>query len=243
MDTKLSVNVNKVALLRNSRNMNFPNVRKFAQDCLRYGSDGITIHPRPDERHIRQSDVFELATLFPRNHEEFNIEGYPSQAFINLVLQVKPHQVTLVPDPPHVLTSSEGWNTIDHESFLREVYQTFKQAGIRVSLFMDTDIHLLEKAASIGVERIEFYTGDYAHHYEENREHVIAPFIKAAACCRKNNLEMNAGHDLNLQNLGYFKQCIPDLKEVSIGHALIVDCLYFGLENVIPMYQKLLKQP
>lgn len=239
-NTKLSVNINKIALLRNSRNMNLPNVVQFAEDCLRYGADGITIHPRPDERHIRKTDVYALRELFPRTNEEFNIEGYPSQEFMKLVLEIKPDQVTLVPDPPHVLTSSEGWNTIEQFSFLKGIIKTLQEEGMRVSLFMDTQIDLIEAAAGLQTDRIEFYTGSFSQEYEFGNMALIHEFVAASKKCDEWGLGINAGHDLNLKNIKYFKQHLPTLMEVSIGHALVSDCLYYGLENVIPMYKRLL---
>lgn len=239
-NTKLSVNINKIALLRNSRNMNLPNVVQFAEDCLRYGADGITIHPRPDERHIRKSDVYALRELFPRANAEYNIEGYPSEEFMKLVLEIKPDQVTLVPDPPHVLTSSEGWNTIEQFSFLKGIIKTLQEEGMRVSLFMDTQIDLIEAAAGLQTDRIEFYTGSFSQEYDQGNRAMIQEFVAASKKCDDWGLGINAGHDLNLKNLKYFKQHLPTLMEVSIGHALVSDCLYYGLENVIPMYKRLL---
>jgi pyridoxine 5-phosphate synthase len=239
-NTKLSVNINKIALLRNSRNMNLPNVVQFAEDCLRYGADGITIHPRPDERHIRKTDVYALRELFPRTNAEFNIEGYPSEEFMKLVLEIKPDQVTLVPDPPHVLTSSEGWNTIEQFSFLKGIIKTLQEEGMRVSLFMDTQIDLIEAAAGLQTDRIEFYTGSFSQEYDLGNMALIHEFVAASKKCEEWGLGINAGHDLNLKNLKYFKQHLPTLMEVSIGHALVSDCLYHGLENVIPMYKRLL---
>lgn len=239
-NTKLSVNINKIALLRNSRNMNLPNVIQFAEDCLRFGADGITIHPRPDERHIRKTDVYALRELFPRANAEFNIEGYPSEDFMKLVLEIKPDQVTLVPDPPHVLTSSEGWNTIEQFSFLKGIIKTLQEEGMRVSLFMDTQLDLLEAAAGLQTDRIEFYTGSFSHEFDLGNTDIIQSFVTASKKCDEWGLGINAGHDLNLKNLKYFKQHVPSLLEVSIGHALVSDCLYYGLENVVPMYKRLL---
>jgi pyridoxine 5-phosphate synthase len=239
--TKLSVNINKVATLRNARGGSYPDVIEFARKCYEYGAEGITVHPRPDERHIRYDDVRLLAEIFPKPDCEFNIEGYPEEKFIELVLKYKPTQVTLVPDPPHVLTSDSGWDTVAQFDFLKPIIERFQAAGIRVSLFMDTDIDLLQKAKDLGVERIEFYTGDYAHQFNENKELAIKNYIAAAQYCEKIGLGVNAGHDLNLDNLKFFKENLPNCLEVSIGHYLVSDCLYFGLQNVIPMYKRLLK--
>ena len=239
--TKLSVNINKVATIRNARGGSYPDVIEFAKKCYEYGADGITIHPRPDQRHIRFEDVRILSEIFPKSDCEFNIEGYPSSEFIDMVLKYKPTQVTLVPDPPHVLTSDSGWNTEAHFDFLHPIIQQFQAIQIRVSLFMDTDLKLLDLAKKLEVERIEFYTGEYAHHYITDKEKALAPFIKAYHHCLQIGLDVNAGHDLSLQNLKYFKEHLPLCKEVSIGHHLISDCLYFGLQNVIPMYKRLLR--
>lgn len=239
--TKLSVNINKVATIRNARGGDMPDVLKFALDCERYGADGITIHPRPDERHIKYSDVEALHQYFPNKTCEFNIEGYPTDDFIKLVLKNKPTQVTLVPDAPNVITSSEGWNTVKHFDFLHEVISEFIKHEIRVSLFMDTDFSFLDKAKELRADRIEFYTGDYAHNYSLNREDAVAKCKDAYLHCESIGLEVNAGHDLSLENLKFLKENMPNLKEVSIGHALISDCLYFGLQNTIPMYKRLLK--
>jgi pyridoxine 5-phosphate synthase len=238
--TKLSVNINKVATLRNARGGSYPDVIEFAQKCYEYGAEGITVHPRPDERHIRYEDVRLLAEIFPKLDCEFNIEGYPEEKFIELVLKYKPTQVTLVPDPPHVLTSDSGWDTATQFDFLKPIINRFQAAGIRVSLFMDTDIDLLKKAKDLGVERIEFYTGDYAHQFKENKELAIKNYISAYQYCEKIGLGVNAGHDLNLDNLKYFKENLPNCLEVSIGHYLVSDCLYYGLQNVVPMYKRLL---
>ena len=236
--TKLSVNVNKVATLRNARGGNMPNVLKVALDCEVFGADGITVHPRPDERHIRYSDVYELR---PQLRTEFNIEGYPSDSFINLVLQVKPNQVTLVPDAPDAITSNAGWDTRTHFDFLSEIIDRFNQVGIRTSIFVDTDPELIEFAAKTGTDRIELYTEPYASAYASDREKAVAPFIKAAALAHKLGLGINAGHDLNLENLRYFHEQIPVLDEVSIGHALITDALYLGLQETIRQYKDCLK--
>lgn len=236
--TKLSVNVNKIATLRNARGGNMPNVLKVALDCEVFGADGITVHPRPDERHIRYSDVYELR---PQLRTEFNIEGYPSDSFTNLVLQVKPNQVTLVPDAPDAITSNAGWDTRTHFDFLSEIIDRFNQVGIRTSIFVDTDPELIEFAAKTGTDRIELYTEPYASAYASDREKAVAPFIKAAALAHKLGLGINAGHDLNLENLRYFHEQIPVLDEVSIGHALITDALYLGLQETIRQYKDCLK--
>jgi len=233
--TKLSVNINKIATLRNSRGGNIPNVLKAALDCERFGADGITVHPRPDQRHIRYSDVLELAPVLTT---EFNIEGYPSPEFIQLVTQVKPAQVTLVPDPPDALTSNAGWDTIKFRDFLKEVVDELHLHGIRTSIFVEPDAKMVTHAKDTGTDRIELYTEHYARQYFSNREAAIAPYITAAIAANEAGLGINAGHDLNLDNLKYFAQHIPNLLEVSIGHALIADALYFGLENTIQMYKK-----
>jgi pyridoxine 5-phosphate synthase len=230
---RLSVNVNKIATLRNARGGNNPDLLKMALDCERFGARGITVHPRPDERHIRYDDVRQLKPLVTT---EFNIEGYPSKDFIDLVLENKPHQVTLVPDAPNVLTSNAGWNTQKHQSMLQDVVAIFKAAGIRTSLFVDPDEKMAAAAASTGTDRIELYTESYASAYSSNPDKAIAPFIRAAIVAKENNLGLNAGHDLDLQNLKFFASNIPNLLEVSIGHALICDALYLGLENTIRLY-------
>lgn len=232
---KLSVNINKVATLRNARGGNTPNVIQVAIDCERFGADGITVHPRPDERHIRYSDVVELKKVVTT---EFNIEGYPSPEFMKLVLATRPEQVTLVPDPPDVLTSNAGWNTIEQKSLLKKIIGELKAAGLRVSVFMNPDTELIKHASETGTDRIELYTETYAVGYKENQDKAIAPFIVAAEAAHANGLGLNAGHDLSLENLAFFAQNIPHLQEVSIGHALISDALYFGLENTIQMYKR-----
>jgi pyridoxine 5-phosphate synthase len=231
--TKLSVNINKVATIRNARGGNIPNVLKVALDCERFGAQGITVHPRPDERHIRYQDVF---VLKPQLTTEFNIEGYPNEEFIRLVLDVKPAQVTLVPDPPGVLTSNAGWDTIKNESFLREIVGEFQRNNIRTSIFIETNPALIENAAKIGTNRVELYTESYATNYSAGKELAIKDFVLAARVAEQVGLGLNAGHDLSLENLRYFAENIPGLLEVSIGHALISDALYFGLENTIQMY-------
>ena len=237
--TKLSVNINKVATIRNARGGNNPDVCRFALDCETMGAEGITVHPRPDERHIRRADVFALRPLL---HTEFNIEGYPSKEFIELVLQVKPAQVTLVPDAPDQLTSNHGWDTVAHQEFLTEVVATFNEAGIRTSVFVDPDVKMVEYAAKVGADRVELYTEPYAAGYAKDREAAIAPYITAAKAARKNGLGLNAGHDLSLDNLAYFAQSISNLDEVSIGHALICDALYLGIKETIRRYKECLKK-
>lgn len=236
--TKLSVNINKVATLRNARGGNNPDVVRVALDCEKFGAQGITVHPRPDERHIRHQDVFDLR---PRLSTEFNIEGNPSDDFCSLVLKAKPDQVTLVPDAPDQLTSNHGWNTIKHEDFLRDVVGRFKAAGIRVSIFIDAQPVLADYAKKVGADRVELYTEPYASNYAANREEAIAPFVQTAIHCREIGLGLNAGHDLSLQNLAYFHQQIPWVDEVSIGHALICDALYLGLRETISEYLACLK--
>ena len=237
---RLSVNINKIATLRNARGHNLPDVLKVAQDCERFGAQGITVHPRPDERHIRYQDVRDLRPLVKT---EFNIEGYPSESFISLVLEVHPAQVTLVPDAPDALTSNAGWDTLKRADFLREVIGRFRQAGIRTSIFVEADPVMVEGAAKIGTDRVELYTESYASGYNADREKAIAPFVAAAEAAGRCGLGLNAGHDLNLDNLAYFNQRIPNMVEVSIGHALICDALYFGLENTIGMYLQRLQIP
>lgn len=232
---KLSVNINKIATLRNARGGNVPDVIQVAKDCERFGADGITVHPRPDERHIRYSDVLELKKVVTT---EFNIEGYPNDEFMKLVLQVKPHQVTLVPDPPGVLTSNAGWDTITHRDFLKEIVQSLRSAGIRVSIFIETDKLKIEHAALCETDRIELYTESYASNFAANKETAVAPFREASKIAHTNGLGINAGHDLNLENLEWFAKNVPFLQEVSIGHALISDALYFGLENTVQMYRR-----
>jgi pyridoxine 5-phosphate synthase len=233
--TKLSVNINKIATLRNARGGNMPNVLTAAINCQLFGADGITVHPRPDERHIRYNDVLEIKPLITT---EFNIEGYPSVEFITLVLSVKPDQVTLVPDPHDAITSNAGWDTITNKSFLTDIVYEFRKAGIRTSLFVDTDPANIENAALTGTNRVELYTEPYASDFNKNAIEAIEPFIKAAEIARDASLGVNAGHDLNLDNLRYFHQNIPWIDEVSIGHALISDALYLGLENTIQLYKR-----
>jgi pyridoxine 5-phosphate synthase len=237
--TKLSVNINKIATLRNSRGGNTPNLIQVALDAERFGAQGITVHPRPDERHIRYQDVYDLKPLLTT---AFNIEGNPKiQKFVDLVLDVKPEQVTLVPDSDGQLTSDHGWDTISHKEYLKEIIATFKNAGIRTSVFVDAHLKMIEGAKETGTDRIELYTETYAHYYKTKRDEVIKPFTAASELAVKLGLGVNAGHDLSLENLAYFKQHTKNLLEVSIGHALISDSLYFGLENTIQLYLKQLK--
>ncbi len=230
---RLSVNINKIALIRNSRGSNYPNLLTIAQDCEEFGAQGITVHPRPDQRHIRYDDIGPLKEVVTT---EFNIEGYPSSEFINLVLKHKPHQVTLVPDLPSALTSDNGWDTLLYHDFLKPIIHTFQNEGIRVSLFIDPITERIHAAKDLGTDRIEFYTGPYAHEYPIHKENAIRPFTEAALLCNELEIGINAGHDLNLDNLAYFKNEVPHLLEVSIGHALVCDSLYYGLKNTIQMY-------
>lgn len=236
--TKLSVNINKVATIRNARGGNNPDVQKVAVDCEKFGAQGITVHPRPDERHIRYQDVRDIKPLITT---EFNIEGNPIDKYIKLVLEVKPTQVTLVPDADNQITSNHGWDTVANKDFLTDVIGQFKEAGIRTSIFVDAEPKMVEAARMCGTDRIELYTEPYAAGYEANREEAIKPFVEAAEVAREVGLGLNAGHDLSLQNLTYFHQNIPWLDEVSIGHALICDALYFGLEDTIKRYLACLK--
>lgn len=237
--TKLSVNINKLATLRNSRGGNVPNLITSAQDIESFGAQGITIHPRPDERHIRYQDARDLKKVVTT---EFNIEGNPVPKFIDLVLEVQPTQVTLVPDAEDAITSNAGWDTIKHKDFLVDVIKTFKDNGIRTSIFVDPDVNMVKGAAETGTDRIELYTESFAHGYAHgNKEESIAPFIKAAEMAHEVGLGLNAGHDLSLDNIQYFKEHIPHLLEVSIGHALICESIYLGLENVVNMYLHKLK--
>jgi len=238
--TKLSVNINKLATLRNARGGNNPDILKVTADIERFGADGITVHPRPDERHIRYSDVFDLKKIITT---EFNIEGNPTEdKFVELVLANKPTQVTLVPDALGQLTSNHGWNTIQHQDYLKEIISVFKNAGIRVSIFVDPITEMIEAAKSTGTDRIELYTESYAKGFEAgDKEKAIAPFIEAAIKANELNIGINAGHDLDLNNLKYFSQNIPGLLEVSIGHALICDAIYLGLENTVQLYKRSLK--
>ena len=236
--TRLSVNINKIATIRNARGGNIPDVLKAAIYCEKHGAQGITVHPRPDERHIRYQDVRDLKSLITR---EFNIEGYPSRNFLELVREVKPDQVTLVPDPPDALTSSEGWDTVRNKDFLVHVIKELQSQGIRASIFVDTDLKNIKGAKETGTDRVELYTEPYAAFFSQNKEKAVEPFVKAAELAQKIGLEINAGHDLNLDNLAFFCQNIPWLKEVSIGHALISDALYYGLEKTIQLYLQQLK--
>ena len=234
MKTKLSVNINKIATLRNARGGNYPDILDFAKRAQEYGADGITIHPRPDERHIRYADAYALR---PVVYTEFNIEGNPIPKFIDLVLAVKPEQVTLVPDDPNQLTSDHGWDTLKHKDYLQEIIQEFKQNGIRTSIFVDPDLKMVAGAAQTGTDRIELYTESYAAEFTKNNFDIVKPFAAAAQKAHELGLGINAGHDLNLENIQFFKAKVPYLDEVSIGHALIVESLIYGLENVIHMYQ------
>ena len=234
--TRLSVNINKIATLRNSRGGNNPDVVKAALDCERFGAEGITVHPRPDERHIRYADVRAMRPLLKT---EFNIEGNPrEQSFLDLVMEVKPDQVTLVPDSLKQLTSDHGWDTIANKDYLREIISEFKKRGIRTSIFIDPVVAMVKGALNTGTDRVELYTESYAKNYSSGREAAIATFIDASRAAEKIGIDVNAGHDLSLANLAYFKQHIPNLLEVSIGHALISDALYFGLEDSIMMYKR-----
>ena len=231
--TRLSVNINKIATIRNARGGNIPNVKEAAINCERFGAQGITVHPRPDERHIRYSDVREIRSAITT---EFNVEGYPLPAFLELMLEVVPDQVTLVPDPPEALTSNAGWKIREHRSFLTEVIRELHGKGIRTSLFVETDLKNLDEAIKTGTDRVELYTEPYAAVFAKNRKAAVAPFAEASRHAHELGLGVNAGHDLNLENLQFFYLNVPYLEEVSIGHALISDALYYGLENVIQMY-------
>ncbi len=237
--TNLSVNINKVATLRNARGENMPDVEQFAIDCERFGANGITVHPRPDERHIKRSDVVALRPLVKT---EFNIEGYPSPDFMDLVLKVKPEQVTLVPDAPGDLTSHGGWDTVANQEFLADVIDRLREAGIRSSVFVETDAEAIKGAARAGADRIELYTKPYADAYASDCEAAVAPFVEASKVAHGCGLGVNAGHDLNLQNLGFFSEKMPYLNEVSIGHAIIADALYLGIEETIKRYKECLKK-
>ena len=236
--TNLSVNINKIATLRNSRGENQPNVQQVAVDCEGFGANGITVHPRPDERHIKYDDVYKLRPLVKT---EFNIEGYPSPEFMDLVLKVKPEQVTLVPDAPDALTSSAGWQVEPNMEFLTNIVDALRDAGIRSSIFVDTDVENIKMAAKTGADRVELFTKPYADNYAKDREAAVAPYILASQAAHKAGLGVNAGHDLNLENLEYFHKQVPYLNEVSIGHSLISDALYFGLSETIARYKKCLK--
>lgn len=236
--TRLSVNINKVALVRNSRKGNFPDLYQIAKDCEAFGAEGITVHPRPDERHIRYADVPILKDLVTT---EFNIEGNPIPTFMDLVLANKPHQCTLVPDSPEVLTSDQGWDTVKHADFLKDITAQLQAAGIRVSVFVDANPKMVEGAKAVGADRIEFYTGDFAKAFVHNPQEAIKPHVEAAKVADNIGIGVNAGHDLNLENLPFYRQHIDNLLEVSIGHALIADALYYGLNNTIQMYLRALE--
>ena len=237
--TKLSVNINKIATIRNSRGGDVPNVLSSAVNCQLFGADGITVHPRPDERHIRYKDVFDIKPIITT---ELNIEGNPTEKFIELVLSIKPNQVTLVPDAHDAITSNAGWNTVVHRDYLTYIVSIFKKAGIRTSIFVDPNPVFVENAAMTGADRVELYTEPYATDFPVNPTKAVNPFVRAAEVAHKTGLGLNAGHDLNMDNLKYFKQNIPWLDEVSIGHALISDALYLGLENTINMYKRQLSE-
>lgn len=236
--TRLSVNINKIATLRNARGGNNPDVMRAALDCERFGAEGITVHPRPDERHIRRDDVRELR---PRLHTEFNIEGYPSDDFLNLVLEVRPAQATLVPDGPAQLTSDSGWDCRRHGAFLTDIVGRLSEAGVRSSIFIGADPEMAAAAAATGTDRVELYTEPYAARYAVCREEAVRPFVETGEACRELGLGLNAGHDLSLENLAFFRQSLPWLDEVSIGHALICDALYLGLEETIHRYLSCLR--
>jgi pyridoxine 5-phosphate synthase len=236
--TKLSVNINKIATIRNARGGNTPNVVQVAIDCERFGADGITVHPRPDERHITTQDIYDLNEVVTT---EFNIEGYPDERYMRIIEEIRPAQATLVPDPPHVLTSNAGWDTVKHQQLLVELIAEFRSKGVRSSIFVDTQLRNIEYAAKCGVDRIELYTGPFAENYVLNPEKAVSAYVEAAELALSLGLEINAGHDLNLENLKFFKHSIPSLAEVSIGHALISDALYLGLENTIQRYKLLLE--
>ncbi|MEB2786283.1 pyridoxine 5'-phosphate synthase [Algoriphagus persicinus] len=236
--TKLSVNINKIATLRNARGADNPNVVKVALDAERFGAQGITVHPRPDERHIRYQDVLDLAEVVTT---EFNIEGYPDHRFMELVRAVKPAQATLVPDPPTAITSNNGWDTISNQGMLKDIVAELHESGVRVSIFINPEIKYFEPAKLTGSDRVELYTEPYASLYPKDRDAAVKPYVEAAEVARELGLGLNAGHDLDLQNLSFLKQSIPYLDEVSIGHALICDALYYGLENTIQMYRRKLE--
>lgn len=236
--TKLSVNINKIATLRNARGGNNPNVVQVALDAERFGAQGITVHPRPDERHIRYQDVIDLAKVVTT---EFNIEGYPDQRFMDLVRSVKPAQATLVPDPPHAITSNSGWDTITNQLFLRDIVEELHEYGTRVSIFINPESKFFEPAKNTGTDRVELYTEPYATHFPTDRHAAVKPYIEVALLAKELGLGLNAGHDLDLHNLRFLKESIPFLDEVSIGHALICDALYYGLENTIQMYRRQLE--
>ncbi|OKL41140.1 pyridoxine 5'-phosphate synthase [Pontibacter flavimaris] len=236
--TKLSVNINKIATLRNARGGDRPNVVQAARDCERFGAQGITVHPRPDERHIRYQDVYDLKEVVTT---EFNIEGNPTPEFLKLVKEIKPAQATLVPDAPDAITSNAGWDTLKHKDFLTDVILELKELGIRTSIFVDPEERMIEGAALVDTDRVELYTEAYASNFHKDREKAIAPYLKAAQKAQEFGIGLNAGHDLDLDNLKYLHDTLPGLLEVSIGHALICDALYFGLENTIQLYLRQLK--
>lgn len=238
MKTRLSVNVNKIATIRNARGGNNPDLIQMSKDIERFGAEGITVHPRPDQRHIRYTDVYALKKIVTT---EFNIEGYPSPDFMKLVSDVKPTQVTLVPDPPGVLTSNAGWEVGKHFDFLKDIIQQLKECGIRTSIFVDTDLGNIQTAREVGTDRIELYTEPYAANYHKDREAAVRPFVEAAKVAGEVGLEVNAGHDLDLHNLRYLAQQLPNLAEVSIGHALICDALYLGIEETVKRYLECLR--
>lgn len=236
--TKLSININKIATLRNSRGGDTPNLVQFAKDIQQFGAQGVTIHPRPDERHIRYQDAYDLKPIV---YTEFNIEGNPIPKFVDMVLKIKPTQVTLVPDTVGAITSNAGWDTIKHKGFLTEIIQEFKQNNIRTSVFLDSDLNQVEGAITTGTDRIELYTEDFAHQYSLGNKDAVKPYILCAELANSIGLGVNAGHDLSLDNIKYFKDSVPELLEVSIGHALISESLYLGIENVVNMYLHRLK--
>src|SRR5690606_16979691 len=236
--TRLSVNINKFATLRNARGGNNPDVLKVAADCERFGAEGITVHPRPDERHIRYDDVISLKQIVTT---EFNIEGYPDTRYLDIIRKTRPAQATLVPDAPDAITSNSGWDTIRHADFLREIVKEIQALGVRVSLFVDPVPRMVEAAAEVGANRIELYTEPFAREFEVNRDIAVKPYVESARVAREARLGVNAGHDLDLNNLGFLARAIPQLDEVSIGHALVCDALYYGLENTIQLYLKTLK--
>lgn len=236
--TKLSVNINKIATIRNARGGDVPSVVQVAIDCERFGADGITVHPRPDERHITLKDVYDLKEVV---QTEFNIEGYPDDRYLKIIEEIRPAQATLVPDPPHVLTSNAGWDTVKHFDQLKDLVDLFRSWGVRSSIFIDTDVHRIEKAAETGVDRIELYTGPYAEDFHKDPINAVRSYAVAAGLAKDCGLGVNAGHDLSLDNLRFFKESLPVLDEVSIGHALISDALYLGLENTVQRYKYLLR--
>jgi pyridoxine 5-phosphate synthase len=236
--TKLSVNINKIATIRNARGGNNPNVVQVAKDCEAFGAEGITIHPRPDERHITTQDVYDLKDIV---RTEFNIEGYPDERFLKIIDEVRPHQATLVPDPPHVLTSNAGWDTVKHEQMLQKIIDQIKGMGVRTSIFVEPSMEMIKGAKKVGTDRIELYTEMYASAYESDPKKAVAHYVKAAKEAQNLGLGINAGHDLDLNNLAFLKKNIPYMDEVSIGHALVCDALYLGLENTIQLYLRALK--